>query len=64
MNRRNQTACELCLRPNNQSFISLSITSFLTEIINNEDSMLKFNEIFCNSWDLGQWLAQTASLCV
>lgn len=64
MNRRNQTASELCLRPNNQSFTSLSITSFLTEIIKNEDSMLQFNEIFCNSWDLGQWLAQTASLCV
>ena len=64
LNKKNQTDSELCLRPNFESFISLSVTSFLTEIIKSEDSKLKFNEIFCNSWDLGQWLAQTGSLCV
>ena len=64
LNKNDRSFSELCLRPNSKSFIQLSITSFLTDIINKEDSERIFNEIFDNSWDLGQWLAQTASLCV
>jgi hypothetical protein len=63
-NKNNQNDEELCLRPNNHSFTSLSIISVLNKIIENNDFNLIFNEILENSWDLGLWLAQTASFCV
>jgi hypothetical protein len=63
-NRNNQNDEELCLRPNNHSFTSLSIISDLNDIIKNNDFNLTLNEILENSWDLGLWLAQTASFCV
>ena len=62
--KRYKSDDEICLRPSNQSFSSLSITSSLDDILQSANSDLKFNEIIENSWDLGQWLPRIASSCI